>query len=65
MRTENALLLVAAVRQELRRAGVEAADVGAFTAEALAGDEEHLRTTCSEWVDLADDEGTELVTDLD
>ena len=44
-------MLVAAVRQGLRNAGVEAETIGTFTSEALAGDEEDLRDTCAAWVD--------------
>ncbi|MEM1249564.1 MAG: hypothetical protein AAGA81_15865 [Acidobacteriota bacterium] len=51
MRTSNPLVLVAAVRQGLRNAGVEAETIGTFTSEALAGDEERLRDTCAAWVD--------------
>ncbi len=51
-RTPNPLLLVAFVRQELRRAGVEAREIEAFSEAALsAPDEMAIRRVCGEWVD--------------
>ncbi len=51
-RTPNPLLLVAVVRQELRRAGVERCEIEAFSEAALcAGDEHAIRRVCGEWVD--------------
>lgn len=56
LRSSNPLVLVAAVRQGLRNAGVEAETIGTFTTEALAGDETELRDTCAAWVDTAESE---------
>ena len=51
-RTPNPLLLVAVVRQEMRRAGVEAREIEAFSEAALsAADEVGIRRVCGEWVD--------------
>ncbi len=51
-RTPNPLLLVAMVRQELRRAGVESREIEAFSEAAMsAGDEHGTRRICGEWVD--------------
>lgn len=51
-RTPNPLLLVAKVRQEMRRAGVAAQEIEAFSEAALtASDEPALRKVCGEWVD--------------
>ncbi len=51
-RTPNPLLLVAVVRQELRRAGIESGEIDAFSEAALsAGDEVGIRRVCGEWVD--------------
>jgi len=50
-RTANPLVLVATVRQELRRAGVDHDEIASFTAQALSqGDVEHARQVCSQWV---------------
>ena len=52
VRTPNPLVLVASVRQELRRAGVERSEIRRFSDEALANDSpEGVRRICSEWVD--------------
>ncbi len=51
-RTQNPLLLVAVVRQEMRRAGVEAREIEAFSEAALsAPNEVAIRRVCGEWVD--------------
>ncbi len=51
-RTPNPLLLVAVVRQEMRRAGVEWREIEAFSEAALnASDEIGIRRVCGEWVD--------------
>ena len=51
-RTPNPMLLVAMVRQELRRAGVESREIDAFSEAALnADDEMGIRRVCGEWVD--------------
>lgn len=51
-RTPNPLLLVAMVRHEMRRAGVERQEIEAFSEAALnAADEPTVRRICGEWVD--------------
>ncbi len=51
-RTPNPMLLVAVVRHELRRAGVAAGEIDAFSEAALtAADDENIRRVCGEWVD--------------
>ena len=51
-RTPNPLLLVAKVRQEMRRAGVASREIEAFSEAALtAGDGPAIRRICGEWVD--------------
>ena len=51
LRTRNPLVLVAAVRQELRRAGVEKDEIERFSEEALAGkDLQKAREVCNTWV---------------
>ncbi len=51
-RTPNPWLLVAVVRQELRRAGVGSREIEAFSEAALSTpDEVVIRRVCDEWVD--------------
>ena len=51
-RTPNPMLLVAKVRQQMRRAGVDSREIDAFSEAALsAGDEVDVRRVCGEWVD--------------
>ena len=53
-RTPNPLLLVAVVRQEMRRAGLESQEIDEFSEAALsAGDEVGIRRVCGEWVDTS------------
>jgi hypothetical protein len=52
LRSPNPFALVAAVRQELRRAGVEAEEIEAFTREALEQGPERARNICGQWVDV-------------
>jgi hypothetical protein len=53
LRSPNPLALVAAVRQELRRAGIHPDEIEVFTREALEhGDLERARQTCAQWVDV-------------
>ena len=49
----NAFSVMGAVRKALKRAGVEQAEVDGFTAEATAGDYDHLLRTCMRWVNVA------------
>ena len=51
-RTSNPLLLVAKVRQEMRRAGLAAGEIDAFSEAALSTEDEMaIRRVCGEWVD--------------
>ena len=51
-RTSNPLLLVAKVRQEMRRAGLASREIDAFSEAALSVDDEvEIRRVCGEWVD--------------
>lgn len=51
-RSSNPLALVAAVREELRRAGAGRDDIARFTGQALAphGDPGHVLEVAEEWV---------------
>lgn len=49
----NAMMILGAVRRELRRNGVPAAEIQEFTNEATSGDYDHLLATCMRWVDVA------------
>jgi len=48
----NAFAIMAAVKREMRKAGVSEFDIGCFAEEAKAGDYNHLLKTCMEWVDV-------------
>jgi SOS response regulatory protein OraA/RecX len=51
LRTRNPLVLVAEVRQELRRAGVDRDEIHRFSEEALAGKNlQKAREVCNTWV---------------
>ena len=52
LRTPNAVVLVAAVRSALRRAGVPREEIRRFSTEAL-GDKDpvRMRAVCARWVD--------------
>jgi hypothetical protein len=53
LRSSNPLALVAAVRLELRRAGIAPDVIEDFTREALeSGDLERARSACSRWVEV-------------
>lgn len=52
VRSPNPLALVAAVRQGLRRAGVEKQEIERFSVEAFESDDPgHVRRVCHQWVD--------------
>jgi len=54
LRTENALVLVSAVRHEMRRAGVPRDEILRFSSEALTvEDPAKMRRICGEWVNAA------------
>lgn len=52
IRSSNPLALVAAVREELRRARVEPAEIARFSDEALAmpGNGEYVLSVAEEWI---------------
>ena len=53
VRSRNRWAVAAAIRQALRRAGKERADIDRFLVEALAAeDPEQLREVCERWVRL-------------
>lgn len=52
VRSSNPLALVAAVRQALRKAGVESSQIRSFSQQALANEDPgKIRQTCRAWVD--------------
>jgi SOS response regulatory protein OraA/RecX len=60
LRSEHPLALVAAVRQELRRAGIDSDEIEHFSREALSDDDpERARQICAQWVDV-DPRGPDL-----
>ncbi len=65
LRTGNPYLLVAAVRQELRVAGVERETIGQFTSQALSGSADELRQTCADWVNTSRSTGEEVQLEFD
>jgi hypothetical protein len=53
--SDNPLALVAAVREELRLARVEASEIHRFSEQALSEHrEEAIRAVCKAWVDLVE-----------
>lgn len=48
----NAFAILGKVRKALKRAGVPADEVDAFTSEATAGDYDHLLQTVMRWVEV-------------
>lgn len=48
----NAYVLLAAVRQGLRKAKVPTEEIQEFLKEATSGDYDHLLLTCMNWVDV-------------
>lgn len=48
----NAFAILGKVRKALQRGGVDAAECEKFTAEATAGDYDHLLATCMRWVNV-------------
>ena len=48
----NAFAILGRVSREMKRAGVEKAEVDKFMAEAMSGDYDHLLQTCMAWVDV-------------
>lgn len=52
-RNGNAMVLVGAVRDALRRAHVSDAEIRQFTDDALSKDYDHVLQTCEAWVDVS------------
>ena len=53
--SENPFALVAAVREELRLAKIEAREIERFSEEALSeSSEDQIRAVCRAWVDVAE-----------
>lgn len=52
----NALAILGAVRNALRRGDVPQADIEQFTKEAISGDYDNLLAVCGEWVDVGSEE---------
>lgn len=48
----NAFMILGRVRKALRRAGAPSGDIAAFTAEATAGDYDHLLSTVNRYVNV-------------
>lgn len=48
----NAFNLLGIVQRDLRRGGVEKAEVDAFLEEAMNGDYDNLLVTCMKWVNV-------------
>ena len=51
-RDGNAFSIIGRVRLALRRAGVDADEVEAFSQEAMSGDYDHVIQTCMKWVEV-------------
>ncbi len=51
-RDGNAFAIIGTVRKAMRRAGVGAAAIEEFSAEALSGDYGDVLSTCSRWVSV-------------
>jgi hypothetical protein len=49
----NAFAIIGKVRLALRRAGVPAEEVEAFSEEAMRGDYDHVLQTCMNWVEVS------------
>lgn len=49
----NAFAVIGRVQRELRRAGVPAAEVDEFRAEAMSSDYDNLLATCCRWVSVS------------
>ena len=48
----NSMFIIGRVRLAMRRAKVPQLEIDAFTAEAMAGNYDHLLQTCMQWVDV-------------
>jgi hypothetical protein len=49
----NAFAIMGACRKAARRAKVSSEEIALFTAEATAGDYDHLLATCMAWFDVS------------
>ncbi len=52
VRSRNPLAVVAAVREEMRRAGIDPGLIRRFSDEALSQPAERISAVCSRWVEL-------------
>lgn len=60
LRSPNPFALVAAVREELRRAGVEKSEIELFSRQALAStDAGRIQEVCRQWIGAAATPGSE------
>lgn len=48
----NAFFIIGRVSKALKRAGVEKAEVDAFTEDAMSGDYDHVLQTVMKWVSV-------------
>ena len=49
----NAFFIIGTVKKALKRAGVDAAELEAFTTEAKSGDYDNVLVTCMNWVNVS------------
>jgi len=49
----NAMEIIGAVRRAMRRGGVPADQITAFSAEAMSGDYDNVLRTCMRWVEVS------------
>ncbi len=49
----NAFAVMGAVKQAMRRGGVDRAELDEFQQECMSGDYNHLLATCMRWVDVS------------
>ncbi len=59
LRSQSRLAAVAAVRHELRRAGIPTDEIDRFSEEALDEGLDHVWDVCDAWVDTISDENDE------
>jgi len=48
----NAFAILGAVKEAMRRGGVDKSEIDQFMAEATSGDYDHLLQTAMKWVDV-------------
>lgn len=49
----NAFAIMGRVTREMKRAGVDSAEIDAFREECMSGDYDHLLQTCMRWVSVS------------